>query len=115
VWAGNPWHYTRVGSGGKSSNAVKIVIRRPTLVICGGLQTELHELLGDERSGLRPRWLPFLAAMPAPTTFAHADVPVDWQCLLGGGLLPARDQERGWHLDEDALSAFTRHRQGWKQ
>jgi hypothetical protein len=66
LWSGAPWAFTRVG-GGDKTNKMRLRISRPTLVICGGLQPALHELLGGEEDGLRPRWLPHLAGTPATT------------------------------------------------
>jgi hypothetical protein len=46
---GNPWRYTRIGSGGRGINVVNILIPKPTLVICGNLPTEQQGLLGGDR------------------------------------------------------------------
>ena len=50
-WSGDPVRVTRVGSGGKPKNEVDLYAPRPTVVICGGLQTPHHELLGSEDDG----------------------------------------------------------------
>jgi hypothetical protein len=95
LWTGAPWSLTRVGSSGKAGNAVKLRIRRPTLVLCGGLQTALHELLGSEEDGLRPRWLPHLAAMPENSgTLCGIKQPQAWQLLLGRDPAGVRGQPR---------------------
>lgn len=54
LWTGAPWRFTRVGAGGKR-NALRLRIQRPTVVICGGLQPHLHELLGSDEDGSRAR------------------------------------------------------------
>ena len=89
LWTGDPWTFERVGASGKTANAVKLGVHRPTVVICGGLQPALHELLGSDEDGMRPRWLPHLAAMPADVgEIGHSTrVPTDWQLLIGKHLV----------------------------
>ena len=115
LWTGSPWGYTRAGGGGNKTNAVKLRVERPTLVICGGLQTGLHELLGDEETGLRPRWLPHIGVMPESAgTLARGAAPVAWQTTIAGALIPARETRRKWRLDDGAHDAFEGHRRAWK-
>jgi hypothetical protein len=112
LWDGAPWSFTRV-AGGKKTNALVLRIAQPTLVIVGGLQPALHELLGGEQDGLRPRWLPHLAAMPAEhRDIRHRDWAPDWDQLLKE-LLDLRVRERRWELDEQALAAFNRYKRTW--
>lgn len=114
LWTGTPWKLVRVGTG-KSANAVRLRITRPTVVVCGGLQPALHELLGDEESGMRPRWLPHLATMPQDAGRLGGDrPPIGWQLLIGGGLLPQRGASRTWRLDAGARATFERYRATWK-
>ena len=54
LWTGAPWSFTRVGAGGKPKNAINLHIPQPTLTIVGGLQPQLHELLGGEEDGCAP-------------------------------------------------------------
>ena len=115
LWSGAPWSYTRAGGGGNQRNAVKLRCPRPTLAICGGLQTGLHELLGDEESGMRPRWLPHIGVMPEEDgTLRRGGAPLGWRSVIRGALVPARNRERTWRLDDDALAAVQRYRKGWK-
>ena len=114
LWSGAPWSFARV-AGGDKRNKVKLRISRPTLVICGGLQPALHELLGGEEDGLRPRWLPHLAAAPETVgDLGHGRHPNDWQLLLGAHLLPKRHSPRTWRLGDDGLEAFQGHRKRYK-
>lgn len=115
LWTGSPWSYRRVGSSGKAKNAIRLNIPFPTLTICGGLQPALHDLLGGEEDGLRPRWTPHLAPMPEGTgKLVRTPVPTDWQTLIGGLLLPIRGGVRVWELDHNALGAFEEYRAQWK-
>jgi hypothetical protein len=114
LWKGSPWNFTRVGSGGKKENQVKLRITRPTLVVCGGLQPHLHGLLGGDDDGLRPRWLPHLAAMPQDSDLKETTVPVAWADRLRA-LVAKRGRTRTWTLDTDAKDVFQTHRQVWKR
>ena len=114
LWTGDPWSYRRVGSGGKSKNAIRLHIDRPTLSICGGLQPSLHELLGGEEDGMRPRWLPHLAAMPEHDgRLGDAEVPEAWRRLLKR-LLSARRRTRLWKITGEARRVFEAYRRAWK-
>ena len=116
LWSGAPVRYTRVGAPGRGTNGVDLYIPRPTVVICGGLQPGLHDLMGGEEDGLRPRWVPHLAAMPTmPVGLAHARLPQAWQRLLAGELLPYRTYARSWKLDGETREAFEDYRIKWKR
>ena len=115
LWTGEQWQYERVGTGSKGGNDVDILIEKPTMVVCGGLQTGLHGRLGGEEDGLRPRWLPHLSdlrslQLPDGGLFT----PGVWDTLLLD-LLSKRALHRGWRLDASALAAFSAHQRRWKQ
>ena len=115
LWTGNPWRYTRVGSGGRGTNAINILIPRPMLVICGCLPSEQHVLLGDDRDGLRPRFLPHLAVGREQDVPDLVDVDVDaWGTTLGE-LINLRATRRTWKLTDGARTAFQDARQTWKR
>ena len=115
LWTGAPWSFTRVGAGGKPKNAINLHIPQPTLTIVGGLQPQLHELLGGEEDGMRPRWLPFLATMPdAKRGRARDRMPTGWRHLIDE-LLSARMRERASLLSDAAIDAFWSHRERWKR
>ncbi len=114
LWTGSPWRYTRVGSGGDSTNGVDILAARPTLVLCGGLQPTLAGLLGAEDDGMRPRWLPHLSALPE---LALDEKPTDgkaWAKLIARELIPERNRVRFWTVSDDARKAFLRWQRKWK-
>lgn len=114
LWEGSPLNFIRVGSGGKT-NAIDLRIKTPTMVIVGGLQPELHGLLGDEADGMRPRWLPHLAGKPSAAAFNRRPepIPADWNDLFYT-LLHARHVERTWTLDSRALDRWKHHQLRWK-
>jgi hypothetical protein len=115
LWTGHSWVFERVGAGGKKTNEIKLRIPRPTLVICGGLQPGLHELLGGEEDGLRPRWLPHLAGMPESVgELTVDDAPAEWRQLLEE-LISHRQAPRMWRFDAGGRRAFQRYRRAWKK
>ncbi len=110
LWPGEPWRSSRISRG-------DTLISQPTVVIVGGLQTALHGLLGGEEDGLRPRWLPHLASLPAgdvPAGRSDDEPPARWAQLLRE-LLEARDQPRIWGLAPDAERAFRAAQARWKE
>jgi Protein of unknown function (DUF3987) len=121
LWSGAPWTFSRVGAKGGKKNAVSLRIPRPTLVICGGLQSALHDLLGGDEDGLRPRWLPHLAATPAAAAFSP---PSGWEQFTGqtvarwGELLERlvedRDRSATYSLSRAAHAAFRDRQHEWK-
>jgi hypothetical protein len=116
-WEGGPWNAGRVGDGKKGKLGVDLRIPRPTVVICGGLQPHLHGVLGGERDGLRPRWLPHVAELPA----GDDDVDVidiaalDAWSELVGAILDVRDRDRTWRLTTAGRATFNAYRRDWKQ
>jgi putative DNA primase/helicase len=110
LWTGSPWSYSRVGTG----DGVDLYIPRPVVVVCGGLQPGLHELLGGETDGLRGRWLPHLVAPSDTVSHARADTS-GWNRLITDQLLPARGQARVWSLSGGAERAFVRAQARWKR
>ena len=108
LWTGDPWRNERV------TDELDIYVMRPVVVICGGLQPALHELLGPESDGLRPRWLPHLAAMPDSRMGESAGpAPQSWTDLLGG-LIERRQRERVLTFDPPARARFFEHQHRWK-
>jgi Bifunctional DNA primase/polymerase, N-terminal/Protein of unknown function (DUF3987)/Primase C terminal 1 (PriCT-1) len=111
LWEGAPWGFKRVGTG-KATNAVRLSVDRPTVVVCGGLQPQLHALLGPDEDGMRPRWLPHLAEMPKDPELTGT-VSFGWNMLIEH-LLSKRSKERTWTLNESGRKSFERHRRAWK-
>ena len=111
LWNVARWVYRRVGTGGKAGNAVKLTIKKPTVSVCGGLQTELHHLLGVEDDGQRERWLPHLAPrgqLPRGTGNAEA-----WRTVIRD-LLDNRAIPRRWGLSSGAYALWSAADDSWK-
>lgn len=116
LWSGEPMRLVRVGnSKNRSKNQVDLFARRPTVAICGGLQTRLHELLGGEDDGMRPRWLPHLAQMPQEIgELPDLHSPAAWDELLLE-LVAHRTERRTRTLDASAKRRFDALRRDWKR
>ena len=116
LWSASPWQFERVGSGRGGSNETDILIAKPTIVICGGLQTRLHARLGGEEDGLRPRWLPHLSNLPQINDAGDGDVvtPMRWDTMIQA-LLSYRAKHRVWSLSSDARRAFRTYGLDWKR
>ncbi len=104
LWSSQPWRYQRVGSD------IDLLVARPVLTVCGGIQPHLLNLLGLEGDGMRPRWLPHLSMTtdlnPGPGQPTPAwDEAIDrlytgrqhrqWT-LTGRELATWRDAQRRW-------------------
>ena len=55
LWSTQPWRYQRVGAH------IDLLVRRPVITVCGGIQPQFLPLLGREGDGMRPRWLPHMS------------------------------------------------------
>ena len=108
LWTCRPWRYQRVDGN------IDIYIRHPVVSVVGGLQPALHKLLGDDATGLRPRWLPHMS----PTTdvgWAAAPVaPRDWDDTIAD-LYDKRSSDRAWALKGEALRLWKNASKRWKR
>jgi DnaB helicase-like protein/uncharacterized protein DUF3987 len=109
LWAGRPWQYERVGGD------VDILIPYPVVPIVGGIQPELHDLLGGEGDGLRPRWLLHLATLDpvAQEAGGMATVPPAWSVLLNT-LYGKITTPRVWKLTGPARRTWQESCRRWK-
>jgi hypothetical protein len=114
LWTGAPWLFTRV-AGGRGTNGLRIRVDHPTLVVCGALQSDMHQLLGGDEDGSRARWLPHLASMPKHLENVPAGTaPPAWGDLIKA-LLAVRGNEREWWLSDKAQPVFAQFRGDWKR
>jgi hypothetical protein len=108
LWSGQPWRYQRV------TGDVDILIARPVVTIIGTIQPELCRLLGDERDGMRPRWLPHLAALDpqAHVDGGEATRPPSWPALIEH--MMCRPTVATWTLNGHARTLWEQARARWK-
>ena len=101
MWSGEGVRYTRVGGGARGGgNEVDLYVPRPTVSLCGDLQTFLHALLGSDTDGMRVRWLPhqWEESWRAARRYPSADVYRAWAVLVER-LYQRRPTTRAWHLE----------------
>lgn len=106
MWSCSPWSYERV------SDDLHILVPRPVVTVCGGIQPHLLSLLGPEGDGMRPRWLPHMSLdtnlKPKP-----GKIPDSWDQILDE-LYDAR-HPRTWTLDGQALARWQAAQRRWKE
>lgn len=110
-WALKQWPYVRVTAH------INLLVRRPVVSICGGLQPGLHYLLGPEDDGFRARWLPHMATLDSTLTpsFEDCSTPL-WDAAVRC-LYESRAQ-RTWTLnapDGKAFKIWSEARDRWKR
>ena len=108
LWSGEGVSQTRVGGGTKGGgNEIDLFCPRPSVALCGDLQTFLHPLLGSDGDGMRVRWLvhqheePWRQARVYPSRMT-----VQAWAHLVQRLVDRRRTARRWYVD-------TRERRQW--
>ena len=101
MWSGEGISYTRVGGGVKGGgNEIDLYVPRPTVTLCGDLQTFLHPLLGSDTDGMRVRWLPHQWEDPWREARRYPTVAaVEAWATLVQRLVDRRSSPRKWHVD----------------
>lgn len=107
MWSGQPWRYQRVGQG----RHIDILVERPVLTVCGGLQPHLLHLLGPEADGFRPRFLPHVSMTTDLTPGQGRDAPA-WDAAIGK-LFDATGP-RTWRLEGPARELWRDVQRRWK-
>jgi DNA polymerase I len=106
LWSTQPWRYMRVALD------VDILISRPVITVCGGIQPHLVHLLGPEGDGMRPRFLPHLSL----TTDLHpgsAPAAESWDQAIAA--LYELREPRTWSLQGRPLAAWQAAEAGWQR
>ena len=115
LWSGEGVSYTRVGGGMKGGgNEIDLYAPRPTVSICGDIQTYLHALLGSDLDGMRPRWLPHLWEQPWKEARLSplSDVLEGWASLVKR-LSDRRLMPRRWHMERNLVRLHDRLAIDW--
>ena len=103
LWSSSPWKFARV------TGETSLLIGRPVVSVVGGIQPHLHGLLGDDETGMRPRWLPhYVPAWKAKWGTHRA--PASWvnritELYFGAG--------HTLHMDGAGLRAWEEQRERW--
>lgn len=110
LWSGDPWRYSRVGSG----KLIDEDVYDPVVTVCGTLQTtpERLALLGNVGDGFRARWLPHLAKS-APGMKGGDHEPKQYNKAIETAY---RATERlPWRLSGKALRTWRQQASKWRE
>jgi hypothetical protein len=116
LWDGAIIRYERVSGSETVDNGIDIVVQRPTVVLVGGLQTTLNELLGTDEDGLRARWMLSIDAnLPRVPLVDSSSAADQLYADLIAMLLKRRAIRRRWVMDAQVHRAFEELRAIWQQ
>jgi hypothetical protein len=105
LWSTQPWRYQRV------SSHIDLLVPRPVISVCGGIQPHLLHLLGPEGDGMRPRWLPHISLTTELDPRAGRQTP-GWDSAITK-LYNSRDR-RTWTMPQPSLELWRSAQQRWK-
>lgn len=108
LWSGAPWRYTRV------TGKLDLLVEEPVVVVTGPLVNGQHRLLGPAGDGMRPRWLPHLAATVSVGDDLDRRPPGDggWAELVAR--LAVAVKRREWTLEGTARRVWLDARKRWR-
>ena len=105
LWSTQPWRYQRVDSH------IDLLISRPVITVCGGIQPQFLPLLGREGDGMRPRWLPHMSLTTDLDPKAGRPAPA-WDAAIAK-LYGSRDS-RTWAMPSRSLDLWRDAQKRWK-
>jgi hypothetical protein len=105
LWSTQPWRYQRVGAH------IDLLVRRPVITVCGGIQPQFLPLLGREGDGMRPRWLPHMSLTTDLDPRAGRPAP-GWDAAITK--LYENRNSRTWTLSERSLDLWRKAQRRWK-
>jgi Protein of unknown function (DUF3987) len=105
LWSSQPWRYQRVGS------SIDLLVPRPLLTICGGIQTSLVHLLGPQGDGMRPRWLPHVSLTTDLDPGPGKPTPAWDDAIMR---LYAARASRTWTMADPELTIWRAAQRRWK-
>jgi hypothetical protein len=106
LWNCRLWRYQRVTSH------IDISIPNPVMSVVGGIQPHLHSLLGDDKTGMRPRWLPHIVPL-TDVKWANSPIaPREWDDTIAD--LYEKRSPRSWSLNGEALRLWKNASARWK-
>lgn len=105
LWSTQPWRYQRVASH------IDLLVRRPVITVCGGIQPQFLPLPGREGDGMRPRWLPHMSLTTELDPKGGRPVPT-WDAAIAK-LYDARSL-RKWTISGRSLDLWRAAQRRWK-
>lgn len=105
LWSTQPWRYQRV------SSHIDLLVARPVITVCGGIQPQFLPLLGREGDGMRPRWLPHMSLTTELDPKGGCPMP-GWDAAIAK-LYEAR-VGRTWTISGRSLDLWRAAQRRWK-
>ena len=105
LWSTQPWRYQRVASH------IDLLVPRPVITVCGGIQPQFLPLLGREGDGMRPRWLPHMSLTTELHPKGGCPAP-GWDAAITK-LYEGRNS-RTWTMSDCSLDLWRTAQQRWK-
>ena len=104
LWSTQPWRYQRVDSH------IDLLVRRPVITVCGGIQPQFLPLLGREGDGMRPRWLPHMSL--TTELDPRAWLTPGWDEAVTA--LYGDRNDRAWTMPPRSLALWRSAQKNWK-
>ena len=105
LWSTQPWRYQRVGAH------IDLLVPRPVITVCGGIQPQFLPLLGREGDGMRPRWLPHMSLTTDLDPKAGRPAPA-WDAAITK--LYESTHGRTWTMPRCSLELWRDAQKRWK-
>jgi len=105
LWSTQPWRYQRV------SAHIDLLVPRPVITVCGGIQPQFLPLLGREGDGMRPRWLPHMSLTTELDPRAGRPAPA-WDTAIAK--LYDSTNDRTWTIPSRSLDLWRGAQKRWK-
>ncbi len=105
LWSTQPWRYQRVASH------IDLLVPRPVITVCGGIQPQFLPLLGREGDGMRPRWLPHMSLTTELDPKGGCPAPA-WDAAVTK-LYEGRNS-RTWTMSDRSLDLWRAAQRRWK-
>ena len=105
LWSTQPWRYQRVGAH------IDLLVPRPVITVCGGIQPQFLPLLGREGDGMRPRWLPHMSLTTDLDPKAGRPAPA-WDAAITK--LYENTNGRTWTIPGRSLDLWRDAQKRWK-
>ena len=106
LWTGRRRRY------GRATGNIDLNVPRPVVSVCGTLQPDRADLLGDNDDGMRPRWFPHAVDQEIEGWLDRHFDPRRWRSAIRA--LYRNKAPRTWKLNGEALELWLAASKRWK-